>query len=353
MIDARVALLGLLLIAPLAEAAAESVVLSSTAPGLAVGRVVTDDEALRLPDGSLTTLLRADGQVAKLRGPFEGPAATAFDDGAVEAGGSLFAGWTGVEVSALGGARGTLLDAGSAPSVGGRVMVDPTRSGTWCIAPGSELHLSSGAMLEDPATGHQIRAEAGSPWPTDLPPADGATFLAHTDSGTKRLRFVRAADLPPGPELAMRMAQAGCREQAAPYLRQIGANLTPFALHLATDRGRTPRYALGEPIALVLQANRPAKLSCYVLKEEAVTALFPAPLDLTDHQPLRIPGDRVADEVAADPPPGLVEIRCHAAEPNVAMPMPAAPLTEAALERSFPLPPKDGQALARLFIRVE
>lgn len=349
---ARVALLGLLLIAPV-EAAADSVVLSSTAPGLAVGRVLADGEALRLPDGSLTTLLRADGRVAKLHGPFEGPAATAFDESGAEAGSSLFAGWTGIEVSALGGARGTLLDAGSAPSAGGRVMVDPLRSGTWCIAPGAELHLTSGAIIEDPASGRRIGAQAGAPWPPDLPPADGATFLAHTGAGTQRLRFARAADLPPGPELAMRMAQAGCHEQAAPYLRRIGANLTPFALHLATDRGRTPRYALGEPIALVLQVNRPAKLACYVLKDDAVTALFPAPLDLADHQPLRIPGDRVAKEVAADPPPGLVEIRCHAALPNVAMPMPAAPLSEAVLERSFPLHPENGQAMARLFIRVE
>lgn len=348
----------LMLIAP-AAALAEAVVLSSTAPGMTVGRVLADDETLALPEDSVTTLLLATGRVLKLNGPYDGRAVPEQVASAEpEAGG----GWSGVDLSALGGTRGELL-----PTVsdGGRstVAVALDQPGTWCLGPGLKPVVARPAdgadrVLVSARTAARARVSwrdgaALRPWPDTIPSGDGETVMVETLDGGPALPL-RLRHLPAeaGP---MEQALAGCRQQAAPQLKALGDQISPFSLFLSTDRGRTPRYAIGEPVTLVMQVNRPAELYCFLAKDGRVTSIFPgAPgrLGLRDHYELRVPGNEVATEIATSPPPGLGEVRCFAidrsAGPPPAVDMPA----EADLDRLFETVPKDRIAQARLFLRI-
>lgn len=324
---------------------AEAVVLSSTAPGMKVGRVLADDEAVSLPDSTLTTMLLADGRVLKLRGPAEGKVAQ-LGGGEQVASAPASGGWGGVDVSALGGTRGELT-AALLPAVADTVSVDLHRAGTWCVTPHATVRAASDGAIE--ANGRLIQIKAGQPWP--LPITDGATVLAQGTDGAMPIRFRTVAD-----GALFRLASAGCLAQAGPGLRQAGASTTPFSLYLATDRGQTPRYAIGEQVTLILQANRPAHLACVLIKNGAMTRLFPNAsgwTELADHQEMRIPGDKVAVQVAATPPPGMGELRCYAVDASSKVALPELGQGPGSLDGAFKTVAEPALATAHLFIRVQ
>ncbi|MBC7906057.1 MAG: DUF4384 domain-containing protein [Rhodospirillaceae bacterium] len=336
----------LLMIIASGPAWAEAVVLSSTAPGMKVGRVLADDETVSLPDATLTTVLLADGRVLKLRGPAEGKVAQ-LGAGEQMASASASGGWSGVDVSALGGTRGELTAALPAP--GGNVSVDLHRAGTWCVTPQARVRAANDGAIKDTSTGRLIPISAGQPWP--VPITDGATFLVHGANGVMPLRFRLMEDAS-----LFRLARAGCLAQAGPVLRQVGASTTPFSLYLATDRGLTPRYAIGEQVTLILQANRPAHLACVLIKNGAMTRLFPTAsgwTDLADHQEMRIPGDKMAVQVAATPPPGMGELRCYAVDGASNAALPELGQAPELLDAAFKAVPEAALAASHLFIRVQ
>lgn len=322
---------------------AEAVVLSSTAPGMNVGRVLADDENVRLPEASVTTLLLADGRMVKLDGPVEGRAGQL--GGGAQVASAQPPGFGGLDVSALGGTRGDLASVPPPPRLDD-VVVDIDHPGTWCLAPeGASVSISGDGVLENPVTGRVVQVRSGQKWPIELPIADGVRYVAKGAGGAQPMGF-RVIDANPD-GLAFRLAHAGCLGQVGPYLREAGRRTTPFALYLTTDRGQAPRYAIGEPVTVILQTNRPARLACALVKEGVVTRLFPNWVELPDHQELRVPGDRVAAEVAATPPPGMGELRCRAVEAGVAGPLPV-------VERLDEVRAPEGQtASAHLFIRVQ
>lgn len=338
----RVALL--LMVLASGPAWAEAVVLSSTAPGMTVGRVLADDENVSLPDSTLTTVLLADGRMLKLRGPAEGKVAQ-MGGGEQVASAQGGGGWGGMDVSVLGGTRGELTAV--PPMAANDVGVDLRRAGTWCVPAGAAVHAASDGAVEDPASGRLIQVKAGQPWP--LPIADGATVLVHGGTEVMPVRFRTVED-----GALFRLASAGCLAQAGPALRQAGANTTPFSLYLATDRGQTPRYAIGEQVTLILQTNRPAHLACVLIKNGASTRLFPAGwTELADHQEMRIPGDKMAVQVAATPPPGMGELRCYAVESASKVPLPDLDQAPERLDATFKAVPEPALARAHLFIRVQ
>lgn len=337
-------ILAVLSVLAAAPAWGDAVVLSSTAPGMAVGRVLADDETVRLPAATLTTLLLADGRVLKLDGPVEGKAAD-LGGGAQTAalgGGGL----GGLDVSALGGTRGEVA-AVSPPPPADRVAVDFSRPGTWCVSPSAQVTAAGDGVIEDVGGGRRAGMSAGQSWPMELPAADGATYVVHGGAAAPVVIGFRVIDGPPDGTYAYRLARAGCLAQVGPYLREAGRRTTAFSLSLATDRGQTPRYAIGEPVTLILQTNRPALLACDLVKDGAATQLFPRWLPMADHQELRVPGDQAAVAVAATPPPGMGELRCRAidAAASVTLP-PVERMEEAAL-------PEASSASAHLFIRVQ
>lgn len=351
----------LLLAAATGPAWADGVVLSSTAPGMTVGRVLADDESLRLPEATITTVLMATGQVVTVNGPYDGrlvqPA-----EGKGGAGFTVLGDWRGVDLSSLGGTR-TPFAPGLAAAIdpAAAVTVDAARPGTYCLGPATPLRLAApenGAgtvLLQDKDSGAQASLSwppnvGEVPWPDALPIRDGATVLARWNDSLpgNPLRF-HVADDPgeAGLSRLIRWSLAGCHGQTAPYLRSLGTGIAPFALSLSSDRGRTPRYAIGETVTLVLQANRPADLYCYILRNNGIAPLFPGQpgyLAIPDHTEIRIPGEYAAVQIAAAPPPGLGEVRCYAVEQGAA----AAPAID--LDAAIAAKPGEmGQALDRQF----
>ncbi len=53
-------------------AAADAVILDSTAPGLSIGQVIAEGQRLSLPGGASVTLMTRSGQSLTLTGPFDG-----------------------------------------------------------------------------------------------------------------------------------------------------------------------------------------------------------------------------------------------------------------------------------------
>lgn len=337
MLICRLALLALLAAPP---AWAEAVVLSSTAPGMSIGRVLADDETLRLPEATLTTLLLADGRVLKLNGPVEGRAGElgGGQQSASLAGGGL----GGVDVSALGGTRGDLAALPPPPSLD-KVTVDLGRPGTWCVTPSAKVSAGSDGVVEDVRTGRVVMLTAGRDWPDELPVTDGATYVVRGAAGPMPIGF-RVVQ---GGGDAFGLARAGCLAQVGGFLRAAGQRTTAFSLFLATDRGLAPRYAIGEPVTVILQTNRPARLGCVLIKDGIPTRLFPDWITVSDHQEIRVPGDRVAAQVAATPPPGMGELRCRAVDAAFTGALPPVDrMDEATL-------PDSSIAAAHLFIRVQ
>ncbi len=306
----------------------EGVVVSSTVPGMTVGQVVADDDILHLPADSLAVVLLASGQVVKLAGPYDGkaaPTASAKDDGPKTV---LLENWQQPDLSSLGGARGQLLPRIPPLDATTAVVVDAGHSATWCIAPKTPLSLAAPGQaparldLEDGASGARASiawppATGPQPWPPQLAPRDGSSIMARWDgSQAVQMLHFQVLDADQGNTSArlIRWWRAGCRTQLEPQLRALGAQMAPFALYLSTDRGRTPRYAIGEPVDLVVQANRASFLYCFILQDGQVRSVFPGAsgrMRLPDQTEIHIAADRLPLDITA-PPPRLAELRCYA-----------------------------------------
>lgn len=358
----------------IAAARAEGVVLSSTAPGIGVGRVVADDESLHLPADSLTVLLLASGQVLTLAGPYDGKAASP-PGPAEQAGVVALEDWRRPDLSSLGAGRGDLMPAMGMPDTA--VVIDASNPGDWCVGAGAALRLAAPKTV--PAVLH-LEAPAGEgsatiawppavgeqPWPAALQVRDGALVTARWgDSGRPQwLRLHMPADDGGNPSARLvAWSRAGCARQVEPQLRGLGARLAPFALYLSTDRGRTPRYALGEPVNLILQVNRPSVLHCFVVQDGRVRPVFsgkPGGLAMPDQTETRITADRLPVDITA-PPPRLAELRCYAvsaaAAPSLVVDWEKASspadLPGGRLDRIFAALPDGEVARAHLLIRTE
>jgi len=265
----------LLLLSATGPAWAEAVVLSSTAPGLALGKSLADDASLTLPEGAMAEILLADGEVVHLGGPFDGRI-----DALPQSGGSA-----AVEFALRGDWRNPALSvpgesaehpAWPIPPIT-EPRIDASRDATWCLEAHVAPHLA--APPDQPATlllqdgGHAAIAWPPSsgeqPWPASLPLHDGSRITTrwgeHGDPKTLRFRLIGNAGETAAGRL-VRWNAAGCSAQVGPQLRELAALTAPFAVYLSTERGRTPHYSGGETVGLVAQANRPAWLYCAALQ---------------------------------------------------------------------------------------
>jgi len=337
---------------------ADGVVVSSTAPGFAAGRVLGDDETLHLPADSVTVLLLASGQMVTVGGPYDGTAAAAPTQSDIRQADGLTA-WQRPDLSALGGARGELLPSLTTPAAAQPVVVDAAVSGRWCVDAGAPLRVAAppdprllslegengarATLAWPPASGDQ-------PWPAELPLRDGSRVAARwSDSGPPRtLEFhVAAASADSMAARLVAWAQAGCQRQAGAQLSGLGARLAPFSLYLSTDRGRTPRYAIGEPVSVILQANRPAALYCFILQDGHVRPAFAAratPMPLAAQTATSLRADSLSVDITA-PPPRLTELRCYAVQSSSTATVRAEGVEAASAEQA-------GSRLDRLFSAV-
>lgn len=316
--------------------AAEAVVVSSTAPGYALGQIVADGASVAVPEGAGVMLLFASGRTLRIKGPYAGPfdslRDTAQASGARPSLGGL-----------LGGERFVQTDLGAARALGSPLdkaaerafAIDPGIPGTYCVPANARPTL---ARPRDPAlptlaltAGHGPPAtvawtgDAPVPWPAALPLADGTEIRVAAPDGTPRHSLrLRALDPSPngaatGAALALRLAAAGCARQAASLLTPLRDATAPLDVYLAADRGPQAAYRPGEAIRLVLQANRDAHVYCYLRNARGqLIPLFPAgsgaSAEVAADTPLSMPGERMALPLLAGEGGGDMEVRCVAAD---------------------------------------
>ncbi|MDG5494868.1 hypothetical protein [Niveispirillum sp. BGYR6] len=229
----RLSALALLLTAATAlpAAAAELVVVESSAPALAPGQVLDSEAALSLPAGSRLVLVSADGATINLQGPFSGKpgnGAGGSSGGVTQSLASLLSARDS-DTASLGAVRA----ASSAQPLPRPWLVDASQSGHGCLQPGAAPVLWRAATAATDLTlAPADRAwTATTPWPAgaqdlalpaDVPFADGATYLFDMDGKSSAVTLHVAPEAVKGDRmLAAWMLAKGCERQAQALGRQL------------------------------------------------------------------------------------------------------------------------------------
>jgi hypothetical protein len=341
--------------------AEDAVLLSSTVPGYASGMVVSSADRLSVPDGASVTLLFQSGEMLRLRGPFEGTLANR-QAGADKGGAAAFAEVfrsQGVDATVIGGTRSTALTR-STPVLED-VVIDPQRSGTYCVEPATSV------WIQRPATGSEgyaLRRKGNSrvlkwplnagrmEWPSDVPVDDGSQFEITTGGAAKATVTFRALPVTAGAGPAQVAAGLilGCREQFETELKRLGRSVAAPEVWITTDRGRHPIYRTGDAVGLTIVANADGYLYCFAAGEGGVRAVFPAGAvdgaQLRDSTPLTIPGRRQPLGLMASA--GGAQVRCWLADRDITPELPHALLGPSSLR----LPDQLAGDLDALFARV-
>jgi hypothetical protein len=358
---ALVAFLAAMGVAIAGARAGELVVVASSAAELPAGTRLEEGARLQLPAGTSVTILADSGRSWVIEGPFEGAVPQA--EGAQAGQTSVIAllsdllasgGGRDIEIGAVRGKGAT----GMPPQP---AWIDVTRSATYCVVaaeggailwrPSAERTARVRLTRIDTASSVTVEWPAGAstrPWPEALPPADGAAYLAVADRGSAparlELRLVPAA-LGGGYEAIAWMAAHGCRAQGRAAALARVARIAPLDIALTSDRGRTPRYRIGEAIAFVVRTNRRAALYCVHSDAAGATlVLFPGPDPggpwIEADAPLALPGPRLEVRLAASMPTGRERLACFAVADDPAQALPASltagdfsPVSAADLER--------------------
>jgi hypothetical protein len=336
---ALVAFLAAMLVAMAGARAGELVVVASSAAELPAGTRLEESARLQLPTGTSVTILAESGRSWVIEGPFDGAAPEAEGERAGET--SIVALLSNLLASdgydiEIGAVRG-LAAAVTPPQ---RSWIDVTRSGTYCVAaeggavlwrPSAERMATAWLTRIDTASSAAVEWPAGAPtqpWPEALPPAEAA-YLAVTErgSGPARLKLRLLPAALDGYEAIAWMAAQGCRDQARAAALAAVARIAPLDIALTSDRGRTPRYRVGEAMAFEVHANRRAALYCLHSDAAGATVvLFPGPDDgpwVDAGAPLALPGPRLDVRLTVSMPRGRERLACFAAAEDPAE-LPAA-----------------------------
>ncbi len=220
---ALAAVLALLTAASGAARAGELVVIASTDSEFGVGSVLDGARAIQLADGHSVTLVSSDGRTLKLQGPYSGrpdPLPDTGDSGLLAALSDIVKP-TEQNVSTAGIMRSSLY-APKQPWV-----IDSGQSGAHCVLPGRPTLLwrpiaigSVAASLKAPDGQAGVTWQEGSyttPWPSELPLADGASYqLEFTFTGKSPLLSIHQVpgELDSDVSRAVWMHEQGCTVQA-------------------------------------------------------------------------------------------------------------------------------------------
>lgn len=305
-----------------------AVVIASTAEGYAAGDPVVDG-AIRVPDGASLVLLLADGRLVEIdgfyQGSVEGPAPSRED----RRGALLNA--TSVDESILGGARG--VDGMAGPE--DDVTVAAGTAVAICGSGGAWPALRRGPGLNGPLTASAAGAEPLE-WPADrsrlpLPEAHAAEGpIDLRDSAGHIVARVVPRPLAPPADLAdalTALAGAGCRQQSEALAVRLRDQTVGLDLTIGSDRGRRPRYRVGEAIRLVVRVNRPSHVHCLLRDTDGGRVpIYPPAGSVGPVMPetaVEIPDDALPMRLSAAPPTGITSVRCIAILPP---PLDALPL---------------------------
>lgn len=340
--------------------AEDAVLLASTVPGYVPGMVVLSSDRLSVPDGASATLLFESGGMLRLRGPFDGT----FGQQQAKAGESSVAMLAdmfrlhGVDATVIGGTRSTGPTRSSEALE--EVLIDPQRSGTYCVDPATSVWISR------PATEHSVYAlqrmgknrTLGWPtdalrieWPADVPIDDGSQFEIAADGAARTTVTFHVMPATTGAPRVAKGVLFGCHDQFDDELRHIGRSAATRELWMTTDRGRRPAFHAGEPIVLTVMSDVDGYLYCVATNDDGrATPIFPAGAvdgaQLRGSSPLSIPGRRQLAGLTAFP--GLARINCWLADRDITPELPHA-LLGAPAER---LPDQLAGDLDRLFSRI-
>jgi hypothetical protein len=216
--------------------AAEVVVLESTSPRYMAGQIVDAAQPVTLMSDEALTIATEDGRLARIVGPYSGPAAgSAPDESAARRALALLLGADRPEVGGVGGVRGDTAAESTPDTRPGVWFIHAERGGDQCMLQGQAVQLwredarSAAAMevrvsLEPNAA--QVRwnaGEHGTAWPAGVGRADGTIYLLRAE-GAIRSVPVRLHVLPPtlgtpGLAPAVWLAARGCTDQARLALR--------------------------------------------------------------------------------------------------------------------------------------
>ena len=342
--------------------AQDAVVLSSTAPGYTIGMTVQGTEHLTVPDGASLTLLFQSGDILRLGGPFDGtihPPNLPGEDTSVSRLADLFRA-QGTDASVIGGTRSAAHRTYGIET--DDVLVDPQRSGTYCI------RGSTSVWLARPDTDRPVVAirrkgssravawpeeTARIEWPSDVQIDDGSQFTIETHGLARSIVVtfrVLPADLPNEPARISTGIIFGCQEQYDAELRRIGLSMVPPEISITTNRGRQPKYKMGEPVALTVTASVDGYVYCVAeATDGGATPIFPAGAiegaQLRGSTALTLPGRRQPSALTAGP--GLHKVRCWLADRNISAELPSALVGKPAR-----LPDRLTEDLDGLFSRV-
>jgi hypothetical protein len=341
----------------------DAVLLASTVPGYVPGMVIGPSEKLVLPEGASVTLLFKSGEMLRLKGPFEGvlPRVQTEAGGPAAALAAAFR-LQGVDASVIGGTRAATIAWHSSQL--DDVLIDPQRSGTYCVQPSSSVWIArpvdvsrnyalrrKGSARKLAWDGSAERAE----WPEGLPIEDGDRYEI-VEGGAARASITFRAMDDSAPSMSAWIAEGmlrGCTDQFADQLRRLGRSAGAPELWMTSNRGRHPTYHVGEPIGLTVQADTDGYLYCVDTGADGNTVpLFPlGAIDgpqIRGSVPLEIPGHRT-DAALRAKIPGRQEVKCWLADRDISPELPHA-LLSASGER---LPDPVAAGLDALFTGIE
>lgn len=342
---------------------ADAVLLASTVPGYVPGMVVGPSEKLVLPEGASVTLLFRSGEMLRLRGPFEGvlPRVQNEASGPAAALAAAFR-LQGVDATVIGGTRAASIARHSSQL--DDVLVDPQRSGTYCVQPSSSVWIARPAdasrsyALRRKGSARKLawdRAAERVEWPEGLPIEDGDRYEI-MEGGAARASITFRTMHDSAPSMNAWIAQGmlrGCTDQFADQLRRLGRSSGVPELWMTSNHGRHPTYHVGEPIGLTVQADVDGYLYCVDTGPDGNTVpLFPlGAIDgpqIRGSVPLEIPGHRT-DAALRATAPGKQDVQCWLADRDISPELPHA-LLSASGER---LPDQMAAGLDALFSGIE
>jgi len=349
-VTAAAAVLGLaawLVLAP-PPARADMIVVASTTIGIGPGHVIADGASVSIPAGASLTLLDQSGKSLVITGPFDGtPGAKAKpggDNALVSALASLIE-RNEKTTNTLGASRS--LSAGGDIADRPVGAVDIATGGTYCLAPGSAqlLRPDAGApariTVRDSRTAQAVdvafaAGQAAVPWPAGLALADGHEYVVRSDDQIAGMRFTvkRMDALPDASAMAAKaLADRECDRQAELVLRRIAAASQQPGLFLTSDRGRAPRYAVGEKATLTLQSNFDANLYCFFYDTaQGLVAVYPYEKSVNSRiaasRPVSLPGSLLPVAFQMSEQGDDARFLCFATDRDVRASLPAGLLRE-------------------------
>jgi hypothetical protein len=337
----RTALLAAATVASLAlgQALAEdAVLLRSTVPGYVEGMVISSTDRLSIPEGASATLLFQSGEMLRLGGPFEGTLGQQQQkpgEGSVAMLADLFR-LHGIDATMIGGTRAARIPLGDTSI--DDVLVDPQRSGTYCVEPATSVWITRPASdpqvyaVRRKGSSRTLKWPAGAArveWPADVPIDDGSQFEIAIDGAAHATVTFR--QMPPKTASGTGTVAAGlllgCHEQFDSELHRVSRSAARPELWLTTDHGRRPTYHAGEVVNLTVMADSDGYLYCVAVRTDgSATPIFPAGAvdgaQVRGSVALSIPGRRQPVGLTAGP--GLQHVRCWLADRDITPELPHA-----------------------------